>query len=163
MKIISKSINDTFKIGKAIAKNLHKGDIVCLSGELGSGKTALTKGIAFGFGIRKSKVISPSFVLIRQYSACGIPLYHFDLYRLASVEGILALGYEEYFYGEGITVIEWADRLKCLMPREYLGIKLNIKSGSQRVFDLCAFGKHYKELLGRIDESRTFKNILKGG
>lgn len=153
MKIISRSVNDTLNIGKAIAKSLHKGDIICLFGELGSGKTALTKGIASGFGVKRSKVISPSFVLIRQYSCARAPLYHFDLYRLASQEGIFALGYEEYFYGDGITIIEWADRLKHLLPKEYLGIKLHIKSNSQRLFYFSAFGRHYKELLDKIHES----------
>ena len=153
MKIISKSVNDTINIGKAIAKNLRKGDIVCLFGELGSGKTVLTKGIASSLGIKKSKVISPSFVLIRQYSTAKIPLYHFDLYRLKTIEDILALGYEEYFYDEGITVIEWADRLKCLLPKEYLSIKLCVKSDAQRLLELSAFGRRYKELLGKIHEN----------
>jgi len=152
MKIISKSVNDTLKIGKAIAKNLKKADIVCLFGELGSGKTVLTKGIASGLGIKMSKVISPSFVLIRQYPASKIPLYHFDLYRLKAIEDILALGYEEYFFDEGITVVEWADRLKYLLPKEYLRIKLYVRPDSQRLFELNALGKHYKELLGRIHE-----------
>jgi len=153
MKIISKSANDTINIGKVIARNLRKGDIVCLFGELGSGKTVLTKGIASSLGIKKSKVISPSFVLLRQYSRARIPLYHFDLYRLKTIEDILALGYEEYFYDEGITVIEWADRLKCLLPKEYLKIKLCVKPDSQRLLELSASGKRYKELLDKIHEN----------
>jgi len=155
MKIISKSVNDTLKIGKVIAKNLEKADIVCLFGELGSGKTVLTKGIASGLGIKRSKVISPSFVLIRQYSTAKMPFYHLDLYRLKTIEDILALGYEEYFYDEGITVIEWADRLKYLLPKEYLKIKLYIKSNSQRLLKISASGKHYKELLDKIYEPRS--------
>ena len=152
MKIISRSVNDTLKIGKVIAKSLSKSDIVCLFGELGCGKTVLTKGIACALGIKRRKVISPSFVLIRQYSTAKIPLYHFDLYRLKTIEDILALGYEEYFYDDGITVVEWADRLKYLLPKEYLKIKLSIKSDSQRLFQISAFGKHYRELLGKIYE-----------
>jgi len=161
MKIISKCVNDTLKIGRAIAKNLKKADIVCLFGELGSGKTVLTKGIASGLGIKMSKVISPSFVLIRQYAIARIPFYHFDLYRLKAIEDIFALGYEEYFYDEGITVIEWADRLKFLLPKEYLRIKLYVKSDLQRLLELSAFGKHYRQLLGKIYESRTFGHIQK--
>ena len=162
MKIISKSVNDTLKIGKVIAKNLREGNIVCLFGELGSGKTILTKGIASALGIKRRKVISPSFVLIRQYSTAKIPFYHFDLYRLKTIEEILDLGYEEYFYNDGITVVEWADRLKYLLPKEYLKIKLSIKSDSQRLFEFSAFGKHYRELLGKIYESRTFKTNFRG-
>ena len=154
MKIISKSVNDTLKIGRAIAKNLREGDIVCLFGELASGKTVLAKGIASGLGIKRGVVISPTFVLLRQYSTAKMPLYHFDLYRLKTTEDIFALGYEEYFYGEGITVVEWADRLKYLLPKEYLKIKLSIKSDSQRLFEFSALGKHYRELLGKIYEPR---------
>ncbi len=152
MKIISKSVNDTLRIGKIIAKNLHKADIICLFGELGSGKTILTKGIASGLGIERSQVISPSFVLLRQYSLAKIPLYHFDLYRLKGIEDILALGYEEYFYDDGVSVVEWADRLKCLLPKEYLRIKLFVKSDAQRLLEFGASGRRYKEILGRIHE-----------
>ncbi len=152
MKIISNSISDTLKIGKQIAKNLQRGDIICLFGELGSGKTALTKGIAAGLGIKKNTVISPSFVLLRQYNAGNIPLYHFDLYKLNNPEDIFFLGYEEYLYDKGITVIEWADRLKYLLPKEYLKIKLYIKADKQRLLEMAALGRNYKELLDKIDE-----------
>lgn len=149
MKLISKSVNNTLDIGKKIAKNLQKGDIVCLFGELGSGKTVLTKGIALGLGIKKNIIVSPSFILIRQYSG-KILFYHFDLYRLKKPKDILSLGYEEYFYDDGITVIEWADRLKYLLPPEYLKIELFIKSNKQRLLEFSAFGRRYKELLGNI-------------
>ncbi|MFH1888780.1 MAG: tRNA (adenosine(37)-N6)-threonylcarbamoyltransferase complex ATPase subunit type 1 TsaE [Candidatus Omnitrophota bacterium] len=152
MKVRSGSVKDTLKIGRAIAKNLSKGDIICLFGELGSGKTVLSKGIASALGVKRSDVISPSFVLIRQYSAARIPLYHFDLYRLDRIDDIIALGYEEYFYDDGVTIVEWADRLKYLLPGEYLKIKLQIKSDSKRLFEFMAFGKHYKELLRKINE-----------
>ena len=153
MRIISKSTNDTLNIGKTIAKSLRKTDIICLFGELGSGKTVLTKGIASGLGIKKNKVISPSFVLIRQYALARIPLYHFDLYRLDAPEDILALGYEEYLYDDGVTVIEWADRLKYILPKEYLKISLRVDSTLGRSLEFSAFGKRYKQLLGEIYEN----------
>ena len=137
-------------IGAKLAKNLRKGDIICLLGQLGSGKTVLTKGIAQGLGIAPGKIVSPSFVLMRQYNRSRLPLYHFDLYRLKLAKDIASLGYEEYFYAEGVSVVEWADRLGCLLPKEYLRIELAIKSDSQRVFKLQAFGSRYKELLERI-------------
>jgi tRNA threonylcarbamoyladenosine biosynthesis protein TsaE len=152
MKIISNSTRDTLGIGRAIAKNLKKGDIVCLFGELGAGKTVLTKGIAWGLGIDKDRIISPSFVLIRQYTQAKIPFYHLDLYRLKHPRDILLLGYEEYLYADGITVIEWADRLKYLLPKEYLKIGLFIKSDKQRSLEFNAFGRHYKEALDNIYE-----------
>src|SRR3989338_4308854 len=112
MELISKSVNQTKNIGRVIAKHLASADIICLFGELGSGKTMLAKGIARGLKINESKVISPTFVLIREHSKGILPLYHFDLYRLKNECEIVAIGYEEYLYGDGVSVIEWADRLK---------------------------------------------------
>lgn len=147
MKIISKSVSDTIKIGMAIANKLKPADIICLFGELGSGKTMLTKGIAQGLGIKSGKVISPTFVLLRQHLHARIPLYHFDLYRLKASGDILALGYEEYLDGEGVSVIEWADRLGCLMPKEFLKIELEINGKRERLINFSALGPRYKELL----------------
>lgn len=152
MRLISNSVSDTLKIGKQIAKNLRKGGIICLFGDLGSGKTVLTKGVAQGLGVKRNIVISPSFVLIRQYNAGRVPLYHFDLYRLKEPQDLLLLGYEEYLYDEGISVIEWAERLKYLLPQEYLKIKLYIKPGKQRLLEITAVGNSYKGLLDKIDE-----------
>jgi tRNA threonylcarbamoyladenosine biosynthesis protein TsaE len=152
MKIISRSEKETLATGKVIARYLRKGDILCLFGQLGSGKTVLTKGIAQGMGITKSKVISPSFVLIRQYASGGLPLYHFDLYRLEAGRNIIMLGYEEYLYGEGVSVIEWAQRLGALLPAEHLKIELRIHGRDQRCITLSGRGKHYRELLHNIDE-----------
>ena len=145
-------MNQTLGIGRKIARKLQAGDIICLFGQLGSGKTVLTKGIASGLGIKKSEVISPSFVLIRQYTKAKIPLYHFDLYRLKQPKDILCLGYEEYLYDEGITVIEWADRLEGFLPVEYLKIEINIKEKNRRVFQLEGFGKYYKGLVSKVKE-----------
>lgn len=152
MKIISKSVSDTIKIGKVIAKNLTKGDIICLFGKLGAGKTVLVKGIAEGLGIKRNRITSPSFVLIQEYKR-KIPLYHFDLYRLENPTDISALGYEEYFFNDGITIIEWADRLKYLLPKEFLKIELFIKTNSKRLIKLKAIGKRYEELLEKIYEN----------
>ena len=149
MNFVSHSVSSTFNIGKRIAGYLNKGDIVCLFGELGSGKTVLTKGIGFGLGVRKNKVISPTFVLIRQYQG-RMPLYHFDLYRLGNPGDILGLGYEEFFYDEGVSVIEWADRLKRLLPQEFLKIELCIKGNKERLLKFAAQGSRYKTLLEKI-------------
>lgn len=157
MEIISKSVNETLSIGRNISRHLKKSDIICLFGQLGSGKTVLTKGIAKGLGVKSSMIISPSFVLIRHYPKAKIPLYHFDLYRLKTQQDILDLGYEEYFYNEAITVIEWADRLSHLLPREYLKIELFIQNGKQRLLKFSAFGRDYKKLLEEIKEDIYFK------
>ncbi len=147
MKMISKSVNDTLNAGRKIAKYLQEGDIICLFGQLGAGKTVLAKGIASGLGIDKNKIVSPTFVLVRQQTArYNLPFYHFDFYRINSIEDILALGCEEYFYGNGITVIEWPDRLSYLLPKEYLKIELSLISDSKRLLKFAAFGRRYKEL-----------------
>lgn len=154
MKIISHGIVETLKTGRIIAKNLKKGDVICLFGELGAGKTVLVKGIAQGLKIKKDKIISPTFVLLRQYLKSRIPLYHFDLYRLKDPRDIFNLGYEEYFYGDGITVIEWADRLRYpLLPKEYLKISLEIKGEKKRKIEIVPSGKRYKDLLEGISEN----------
>lgn len=135
-----------------MANNLRAGDIICLFGELGSGKTVLAKGIAQGLGIEGRKVVSPSYVLIRQHSKGKIPLYHFDLYRLKTPDDILALGYEEYLNDEAVSVIEWADRLSYLMPKEFLKVELFVKADSKRKLKFNAVGRRYKELLRSISE-----------
>jgi len=149
--IISGSVTETLNIGKSIARHVLPGDIICLFGELGSGKTVLTKGIARGLGIKKDEIISPTFVLIRQYPEGRLPLYHFDLYRLKDDNDILGLGYQEYLYGVGLAVIEWADRLKYLLPKEYLKVQLLVKDERARVMKFEAFGSRYHELLKEIN------------
>lgn len=147
MEIVSHSVSATIKIGRIIAKYLNQGDIICLFGQLGTGKTVLTKGIAQGLAVKRDRIISPSFALLRQHRQARLPLYHFDFYRLNSPQDIAGLGYEEYLYDKGVTIIEWADRLGYLLPREYLKIKLSIKGDKQRLLQFSAFGKRYKELL----------------
>ncbi|MDD4939134.1 MAG: tRNA (adenosine(37)-N6)-threonylcarbamoyltransferase complex ATPase subunit type 1 TsaE [Candidatus Omnitrophica bacterium] len=151
--MISRSVNETIRIGRIIGKNLKKGDIICLSGELGSGKTVLAKGIALGLGVKKTDVISPSFVLIRRHFEGRLPLYHFDLYRLNGPAQIIPLGFEEYFYGDGVTVIEWAEKLRFLLPVESLKADLSFKTGTQRVIKFTARGARYRQLLKRINEN----------
>lgn len=158
MEIISASVQETIRLGRSIASKLKPGDIVCLFGQLGSGKTVLTKGIASSLGISKEHVISPTFVLVRQYRAKNdLFLYHFDLYRLGSIEQISDLGYEEYFYGEGITVVEWADRLNGLMPKEYLKIELVCLRDARRKIGLSAFGRRYEDLIDSLKRKLTNK------
>lgn len=152
MEITSDSVQKTQKIGKLIARNLKKGDIVCLFGDLGSGKTVLTKGIGSALGVDKHLVTSPTFVLIRKYEA-KIPIYHFDLYRLNRAEDILDLGYEEYLFDEGISVIEWADKLGSLLPREFLKIELRFIGEKKRHLKISASGPRYNKLLEDIHEN----------
>lgn len=166
LEIVTHSEKETIQLGTRIARLLRPGDIVCLFGSLGAGKTILVKGMAKGLNIDKDEVISPSFVLIREYHAAAsgskrhikkarynIPLYHFDLYRLNSPRAILNLGYEEYLYGQGISVIEWAERMDGFLPVESLDIKLVIKADSERMIRITSKGQRYRALLRRFKKS----------
>lgn len=153
MKMISRSVKQTLRLGRVIAGNLEPGDIICLFGGLGSGKTVLAKGIAQGLGIKKEEVTSSSFVLISEHNQGRMPLFHFDFYRLKREEDILALGYEEYFYGEGVSIVEWADRLKRLLPKEFLKVELGFGPDSARLIKISVFGERYKKLAKMIRRS----------
>ena len=133
-------------MGKRLGILLTAGDVIALTGELGSGKTTFTKGIASGLGITEDRVKSPSFVLIKEYHG-RIPLYHFDLYRLNDLDSTRATGDEEYLYGDGAAVIEWAERLNGLLPKEYLNVELTIKDDNSRDIKFTPHGERYKELI----------------
>lgn len=106
---------ETRQFGEALARELKPGDILALVGDLGTGKTTLTKYIAREFGIMQA-ITSPTFTIICEYTDGRLPLYHFDVYRLNSADEMLELGYEEYFFGDGVCIIEWADKIEELLP-----------------------------------------------
>lgn len=146
MRIISASVRETERIAFNLARHLHSGDVVALIGNLGSGKTIFVKGLALGLGCRKKDVLSPTFVLMRQYKGKYL-LHHFDLYRLKNVHQLEQIGYEEYFYGDGITAIEWADRIEMALPEEYLRIEFRIKDANKRRIEFIPQGKRYADYL----------------
>ena len=149
VRILSKSTDQTLRLGERLAKHLRKGDILCLQGDLGSGKTTLIKGIAKGLKIAPAKVNSPTFVLMNAYHG-RLPLYHFDLYRLEAIREISSIGYEEFLYGNGIAVIEWAERLGQLTPKEYLRIELAHKGENQRLIKIFPAGTRYFQLVDSL-------------
>ena len=122
IELLSSGYEQTLAIAKEFARVLRRGDIICLAGDLGAGKTAFVKGLAAGLGLREAHVHSPTFTLMNIYEG-KIPLYHFDLYRICC-EDLWSLGYEEFFYGQGITAVEWSERLENLMPKEFWSIKI---------------------------------------
>ena len=135
--MISNSVEETIKIGIRLAGKLKKGDVVALIGDLGSGKTILTKGIAEGLGVKNPRYVnSPTFVIIKEYKG-KMPLYHFDLYRLNRSTALDAESYEEYFYGDGVSVIEWADKIRPLLPKKYIEVKLKVAGESRRKIEIC--------------------------
>jgi len=136
-------------LGTRLADCLKKGDIVCLFGDLGSGKTTFTKGIARGLKINANKVNSPTFVLMNAYQGKH-PLFHFDFYRLNTPAEITAIGYEDFFYDNGITVIEWPQRLGRLLPKDYLRVKFASKGEEKRFIHVSVRGKRSSEILARL-------------
>ena len=145
-KIISKGPEETKAFGKNLAKCLKSGDIICLFGDLGSGKTTLIKGIAEGLNISETNVNSPTFVLMNIYKG-RLPLFHFDFYRLEGFQGISSIGYDEFLYGDGISVNEWADRLGEFLPGEYLKIEMKHKKLDERIIRLSAKGFRYQKVV----------------
>jgi tRNA threonylcarbamoyladenosine biosynthesis protein TsaE len=150
-KFISKSLKDTERFGKTLGRLIKSADIICLFGDLGAGKTTLTKYVASSLRINQDDVSSPTFVLMNIYDG-KIPIYHFDLYRLDNEDQIVELGYEEFFYGDGLSIVEWADKLGTLLPKEYLEIKLEHKNENERSIKCCAHGLRYKNILNSVKE-----------
>lgn len=126
----STSSQMTFEFAKKIGENLKSGDVLCLDGDLGVGKTVFTKGMAAGLGI-KDDVSSPTFTLIQEYYGGRLPLYHFDVYRIDGPWDMDDLGYEEYFYGEGVCLVEWGSMIKELFPENtiYVRIEKDLEKG----------------------------------
>lgn len=131
MKFESNSVEETIRIGKNYAPNLKIGDVVCLEGDLGAGKTHFVKGIASFFDVEAEKVSSPTFTLINEYEG-KIPIYHFDCYRLKTEEEALEIGIEEYLYGDGISIIEWPSKIKGLIPENAVQIEIHHQGDSKR-------------------------------
>ncbi len=145
-KVITKSESETIELAKKIILKKFPNMIICLDGELGSGKTVFTKGIASALGI--SEVItSPTFTIIKEYFG-EMPLYHMDVYRL---EGITdGIGIEEYFTKNGIVVIEWSDTIKDILPKERLDIKITRSEESGRLLVFEPYGREYEEICEEI-------------
>ena len=115
MMIESFGPGDTYSLGQRLGREAKKGDIVCLNGDLGVGKTVFTQGFAAGLGITEP-VNSPTFTILQQYDEGRLPLYHFDVYRIGDVSEMDEVGYEDCFYGDGVTLIEWPERIHGLFP-----------------------------------------------
>ncbi|MDF2531524.1 MAG: putative hydrolase [Clostridia bacterium] len=151
LKIISKSAEHTYKLGTGLGKALQQGDIICLTGDLGAGKTAFTKGIGAGLDIQEF-ITSPTYTIINEYNG-RIPLFHFDVYRLEGVEEMYELGYEEYFFGDGAVVIEWADIVKDIIPQERLWITiLRGKEEDTREIIFDASGERYQNVIKELEQ-----------
>lgn len=144
---LSRNTRETVFLGERLGMLLRPGDFVALVGDLGSGKTHFVQGIALGIGVSPDVCVSsPSYTLLNEYAG-RIPLYHFDLYRLDGDADIRDLGFEEYFYGRGACVVEWADRLSAELPEEHLRIVFTHEGETDRSMVLSAAGSRYRDLL----------------
>jgi tRNA threonylcarbamoyladenosine biosynthesis protein TsaE len=151
MKTISvetKNPNETFRLGTQLARYLEEGDILCLFGNLGTGKTTFVKGIGKGLDISDKSVHSPTFISMNMYKG-RLPLYHFDLYRLEDERELSLIGYEEFLYGDGVSLIEWADKMKSLLPKDCLKIEFEYTDPTTRSITFQAQGKKYEDLISR--------------
>ena len=145
-KYTSKSENDTFTLAENIESEKFENMVICLDGDLGSGKTVFVKGFALSLGI-KENITSPTFNIIKEYESGELPLYHMDVYR---IDDNPEIGIEDYFNKSGITIIEWSDLIKDRLPIERLDINIKIVDESTRVFLLTPHGRNYEDLCNAV-------------
>jgi len=132
MEFLTKSSDETIALGKKVGAKLKPGDIVGFYGELGSGKTTMIKGIAMGLGVKEENLVkSPSFVMILEYKGRH-PIYHIDLYRIKDAGELLTIGLDDYLYGNGVCLIEWAEKAKGYLPENIIKIELEAISLEER-------------------------------
>ena len=124
LEIHLNSSDETLKLGEIIGKSLNPGSIIALVGDLGAGKTVLVKGLAMGLGVDEEPN-SPTFVIMNCYEG-RMPLYHFDLYRLSDEDELMGIGYEDFFFGTGVSAVEWADRVEDIFPEHTINIEIKI-------------------------------------
>lgn len=156
LDFVSHSAAQTHRLGIRMGRLLRAGDVLLLCGEFGAGKTVFVQGVAEGLGVR-GPVVSPSFALVGEYRADeehgGVPFYHLDLYRVEGPQQALELGWEDYLYGRGICVVEWADRIGEVLPEEHLWIGLSFLSETKRVVRMAPAGERAVALLEEFRRS----------
>ncbi len=139
------SIAETANIGRQLGKILNPGDVVCLTGDLGTGKTHITKGIAEGLSITEN-ITSPTFTIVNEYESGRLKLYHFDVYRVSDPDEIYAIGFDDYIFGEGVSIIEWANYIEEILPKDYLHIYIQkdlSKGENYRKISITPYGEKY--------------------
>jgi tRNA threonylcarbamoyladenosine biosynthesis protein TsaE len=154
-KLVTRSPEETRELGRSIGKLTEPGDIYLLEGQLGAGKTCLTQGIAWGLDIQEY-TLSPSFVIMRELYG-RLPLYHMDFYRLDNIAEIADLGLDDYLYGQGVCVIEWAEKGLDILPDDHLLVKISYISDTERSFEIEPKGERYVRLLEQVKKSVAIK------
>ncbi len=149
LKIKTKSESETKTIGYKLGKLLKNGDILCLTGDLGAGKTTMTSAISKGLNI-EDYITSPTFTIVKEYKG-RYPLYHFDVYRIEDSEEMYDIGFEEYIYSDGVVIIEWANNIKDILPEDRLEISMRrTETEDERDIDFLPFGNRYNELVDKL-------------
>ncbi|WP_409227671.1 tRNA (adenosine(37)-N6)-threonylcarbamoyltransferase complex ATPase subunit type 1 TsaE [Gudongella sp. SC589] len=139
MRIELKGIEETDTFGKRLGELVEAGDVICLNGDLGAGKTTISKSVGLGLGV-EDYITSPTFTIINEYQG-RLPLYHFDVYRLNDGEDLYDLGVEDYFYGKGVCLIEWAENIQEYLPDDRLELWIyRTENPDERIVELKAFG-----------------------
>ncbi|MFC3883401.1 tRNA (adenosine(37)-N6)-threonylcarbamoyltransferase complex ATPase subunit type 1 TsaE [Bacillus songklensis] len=149
------SPEETMKAAEKLAHLLQPGDVLLLEGDLGAGKTTFTKGLAKGLGITRN-VNSPTFTIIKEYHGGRLPLFHMDVYRLD--DSFEDLGFDEYFEGNGVTVVEWAHLIQEQLPVQLLQINIYHEAEEKRRLELNAYGRHYIDLCKELLKDENFGN-----
>ena len=148
----TKSQEETIQLGKQLGEKIFENSCIILEGDLGAGKTTLTKGIALGLGIERV-IKSPTYTLIREYRKGRLPLFHMDMYRIEESGGASEVGLEEYFYAGGVCVVEWAQYIKDELPSTFLTVQIDRvgDAESERVIRLIPHGNVYEELIQTLE------------
>ncbi len=155
LRIESRSPRETIRLGRRIGRLLQPGDVVALQGELGAGKTTLTKGLALGCGFREpDRVASPTFVIEHVYPG-RVTVYHIDAYRLRGAEDLLALSWEEC--EDGVRVVEWAEKVSALFPKDHLRIEMSMDGAEARRITLVALGPRSGDLVQALQNPAVRK------
>lgn len=150
LALTTNAVEKTRQVGEELGRLLEPGDVLCVCGPLGAGKTALAQGVARGLGVAEA-VISPTFILVREYRG-RVPFYHFDAYRLQGPEDLDLLGAEEYFAGDGVVLVEWAGRVDPALPAERLDITLDYDGDTERRLSFSPRGARYRALVEELKE-----------
>lgn len=145
--IFLKNEEETKQIGYKLGKLLNKGNVICLIGDLGAGKTTLTQSIAKALEV-DDYITSPTFTIVNEYEG-RIPLYHFDVYRVGSSDEMYEIGFDEYIYGQGVCIIEWANLIEDILPQNYLYIQMNYKEDG-REMNLNPYGDEYGKIVKEL-------------
>ena len=146
-KITSRSIEDTMELAENIESEKFPGMIICLDGELGSGKTVFVKGFAKSLGLEEN-ITSPTFNIVKEYVSGEMPLYHMDVYRLE--DGDDTIGFNDYFNSDGITIIEWSELIEDILPEERLDIKFKVLDENTRIIKLTPHGEKYEDIINYV-------------